>query len=212
MPRDDQPVLSPDAPELQPQVPSVAQSNDATVSGMLNMLHAFAALANQSPGLAPSLTSGIQAAPPAAFPAFMSTDQSPASKSLPALFPAIETSMLLDIAHHEFCPMDLCKLDSVSKFSCADMECTDANSLWITGSKDYPAFHNLLIPLSTYFLVLQAFEALSDDAHATFLIGHGGARYISHLANLNQKYEWSAVLQYHIHFHLNCCQEMLAGS
>ncbi|KAG5734809.1 hypothetical protein E4T56_gene730 [Termitomyces sp. T112] len=158
MPRDDQPVLSPDAPELQPQVPSVAQSNDATVSGMLNMLHAFAALANQSPGLAPSLTSGIQAAPPAAFPAFMSTDQSPASKSLPALFPAIETSMLLDIAHHEFCPMDLY-----------------ANSLWITGSKDYPAFHNLLIPLSTYFLVLQAFEALSDDAHATFLIGHGGA-------------------------------------
>ncbi|KNZ77241.1 hypothetical protein J132_06236 [Termitomyces sp. J132] len=177
---------------------------------MMTMLCAFAALASQSPNLAAPLAAQIN--PPPSFPAFISTDQSPAGKSLPVLFPAIETSILLDIARHEFRPMDLCKLDPTSKFRRADMERTDSGGSRVTGARDYPAFHNLLIPLSTYFSVLQAFAASSGDAHATFVIGHGAARYLSHLANLNQKYEWAAVLQYHIHFHLNRRQEMLAGS
>lgn len=104
--------------------------------------------------------------------------------------------------------MDLCKLNPASKFQRADLERTDSNSSWITGTKDYPALHNLLIPLSTYFSVLQAFAASSGDTHVTFVIGHGAARYLFHLMTLNQKYEWSAILQYHIHFHLNQCQEI----
>ncbi|KNZ71285.1 hypothetical protein J132_00074 [Termitomyces sp. J132] len=176
----------------------------------MTMFRAFAALANQSPGLTTPLATQVN--PPPSFPAFISTDQSPAGKSLPALFPAIETSTLLDIARHEFRPLDLCKLDPTSKFRRADMERTDSNGTRFTGTKDYPTFHNLLIPLTTYFSVLQAFAASSGDAHATFVIGHGAARYISHLTSLNQKYEWTAVLQYHVHFHLSRRQEMLTGS
>ncbi|KAG5338234.1 hypothetical protein C0989_007904 [Termitomyces sp. Mn162] len=180
------------------------QSNDVALAGMMTMLCALAVLASQSPGLSSSLaTVQEQTTPPPAFPAFVSSDCSSAGKSLPALFPAIETSLLLDIAHHEFQPMDLCKLDPTSKFRHADMERTESNGSKATGIKDYPSLHTLLIPLLTYFLVLQAFAASSGDAHATFIIGHGTARYSSHLMMLNQKYEWSAVLQYHIHFHLS---------
>ncbi|KAG6876671.1 hypothetical protein C0992_012133 [Termitomyces sp. T32_za158] len=206
-----QPLSSPDVPDPQPQATtSAAQSNDAALAGMMTMFRAFAALASQSPNVASSFAT--QANPPLAFPAFISTDQSSAGKSLPALFPAIETSLLLDIARHEFRPLDLCKLDPASKFRRADMERSDNGGSRVTGTKDYPALHNLLIPLSTYFSVLQAFAATSGNAHATFLIGHGAARYASHLMNLNQKYEWAAVLQYHVHFYLNRRQEMLAGS
>ncbi|KAG6895022.1 hypothetical protein C0992_003479 [Termitomyces sp. T32_za158] len=201
---------SSDPQKAQPQDMPAAQSNDAAMTSMMTMLRAFAALANQSPGMATPLTGQLNPTP--SFPAFISTDQSSAGKSLPALFPAIETSVLLDIARHEFHPMDLCKLDPASTFRRAEMERTDSSGSRITGIKDYPAFHNLLIPLLTYFSILQAFAASSGDAHATFIIGHGAARYISHLASLNQKYEWTAVLQYHIHFHLNRWQEMLAGS
>ncbi|KAG5349605.1 hypothetical protein C0989_002804 [Termitomyces sp. Mn162] len=177
---------------LEPQSQdSVMQSNNAALAGMMNMLHAFAALASQLPGITSSFVAGMQGAqpnPPPSFPAFISTDQSPASKSLPALFPTIKTSLLLEIACHEFCPMDLCKLDPASKFRHADLDHMD-NSLWITGTKDYLALHNLLIPLSTYFSILKPFAASSGNAHTMFVIGHGTVRYLSHLMNLNQKYE-----------------------
>ncbi|KAG6882044.1 hypothetical protein C0993_012132, partial [Termitomyces sp. T159_Od127] len=211
MPEHDLLASSLDSADPQPQ-DSTTQGNDAALTGMLTMFRTLAALAGQSPGLTSPLTTGVQPIAAPSFPAFVSTDHSPAGKSLPALFPAIKTSMLLDIARHEFRPMDLCKLDPASKFRRADMERLDSNTSRTTGTKDYPALHNLLIPLLTYFSVLQAFAALSGDAHATFMIGQGAARYSSHLMNLNQKYEWSAVLQYHIHFHLNHRQEMLAGS
>ncbi|KAG6894611.1 hypothetical protein C0993_011139 [Termitomyces sp. T159_Od127] len=202
--------FSSDPQEAQPQDTPAAQGSKAAMAGMMTMLCAFAALANQSPGVATPLAGQFNRTP--SFPAFISTDQSSAGKSLPALFPAIETSVLLDIARHEFCPMDLCKLDPALRFRCAEMEQTDSGSLRITGTKDYPVLHTLLIPLSTYFSILQAFAASSSDAHATFVIGNRAARYISHLASLNQKYEWAAVLQYHIHFYLNRRQEMLTGS
>ncbi|KAG6875365.1 hypothetical protein C0993_009577 [Termitomyces sp. T159_Od127] len=205
MPKTDQPFSSDDDLEPQSQAP-LTQSNDAAFADMMTMLHAFAALANQSPGLMSSFAEGmqgVQANPPPSFPAFLLTDQSLAGKSLPALFPAIETSLLLDIACHKFHPMDLCKLNPALKFRHADWDHMDSNSLWIIGTKDYPVLHNLLIPLSTYFSILQAFVALLGDAHATFVIEHGTARYFSHLMTLKQKYKSSAVLQYHIHFHLN---------
>ncbi|KAH0586186.1 hypothetical protein H2248_007445 [Termitomyces sp. 'cryptogamus'] len=193
--------------DLEPQLPDPpTQNNKAVLTGMMTMLCTFAALANQSLGLMSSFAAdmpGLQTNPPLSFPAFVSTDQSPAGKSLPTLFPTIKTSMLLDIAHHKFCPMDLCKLDPVSKFRYADLDCTDSSNSRITGTKDYPALHNLLIPLSTYFSVLQAFATSSGNIYATFVIRHGTSKYMLHLITLNQKYGWSAVLQYYIHFHLN---------
>ncbi|KAG5337479.1 hypothetical protein C0989_009575 [Termitomyces sp. Mn162] len=166
MPITDQQSFSTNDPEPQsPDLPT--QNNDTTLTGMMTMLYAFAALANQLPGLTSSFAAGmpgVQTNPPPSFPAFVSTDQSPAGKSLPVLFPTIKTSMLLDIACHEFHPMDLCKLNPASKFRHTDLDCTDSSNSRITGTKDYPALHNLLIPLSTYFSVLQAFAASSGNA------------------------------------------------
>lgn len=72
------------------------QSNNAALIDIITMFHAFAALANQSLDLAAPLTA--QANPPSSFPAFISIDQSPISKSLLMLFFFIKTSILLDIA------------------------------------------------------------------------------------------------------------------
>ncbi|KAG6874118.1 hypothetical protein C0995_005534 [Termitomyces sp. Mi166 len=102
----------------------------------------------------------------------------------------VTTSLLLDVACHEFHPMDLCKLDPTSKFRRADMERTESNGSRVTGVEDYSALHTLLIPLSTYFSVLQAFSASSGDAHTTFVIGHGAVRYISHCMRQNPEF-WS---------------------
>ncbi|KAF8229660.1 hypothetical protein L208DRAFT_1479816 [Tricholoma matsutake] len=143
------------------------------------------------------------------FLAFISTDVSPAGKSLPSLFPAIETSVLLEIAQHEFCPINLCKLDSHFRVDVKHLESTTS---CVGMLKEHPSLHSLLIPLSTYFTVLQAFSTSAGNAHTTFLIGHSAACYMAHLLDLHQNYKWMAVVQYHMQFHLHCCQEMLNGS
>jgi hypothetical protein len=165
------------------------------------------------------LMAQVQAAPVPAptapaqpsFPAFVSTDASPAGKSLPNLFPSVETSVLLEIARHEFRPIDLCKLDSRFR-SKIDVERSDSAAPRTGAFKEYPSLHALLIPLSTYFDVLQAFAASAGDANATFLIGHNAALYTAHLLELHQTYEWTAVVQYHMQFHLHRQQEMINGS
>ncbi|KAF5379033.1 hypothetical protein D9615_006010 [Tricholomella constricta] len=170
-----------------------------------------------------SLIAGVMAAqnqgqpaptPPAvSFPAFVSTDAFPADKSLPNLnlFPSVETSTLLDIARHDFRPIDLCKLDSRYRNK-ADFYRLEGNAPRSSALKDYPSLHSLLTPLATYFAILQAFAATAGSAQATFVMGHAASRYITHLLELHQRYEWSAVVQYHMQFHLHRRQEMLTGS
>ncbi|KAF8237877.1 hypothetical protein L208DRAFT_1245138 [Tricholoma matsutake] len=138
-------------------------------------------------------------------------DISHAGKSPPGLFPAIETSVLLEIAQHESHPIDLCKLDLCFRNK-VDVEHLESTTSCVGALKEYPSLHSLLIPLSTYFAVLQAFSASAGNAHATFLIGHSAACYMAHLLDLHQNYKWTAVVQYHMQFHLHCHQEMLNGS
>ncbi|GLB35400.1 hypothetical protein LshimejAT787_0209650 [Lyophyllum shimeji] len=206
-----QPATPEDAP-TNPSNPALADST--TVASVASILQLFSSivqhnqqLSAQVPGNPPPL---IPPAPPT-FPAFISTDTSPAGKSLPSLFPAIETSVLLDIARHEFRPIDLCKLDSRFRNK-ADVERLDSAAPCVGAFKEYPSLHSLLVPLTTYFAILQAFSASAGDAHATFLIGNSAARYTAHLLELHQHYEWTAVLQYHMQFHLHRRQEMLSGS
>ncbi|KAJ6610431.1 hypothetical protein B0H10DRAFT_1643772, partial [Mycena sp. CBHHK59/15] len=130
--------------------------------------------------------------------------------SLYALFPTIEAGMLLDIARHELKPVDLFKLDSRfrDKF---DVERTEDSKARTGTAKDYPSLHSLLIPLTTYFRVLQAFAASAGDTASTRLIGDGAGWYTAHLLELHQRYEWSAVVQYHMQFHLIRRREMADG-
>ncbi|KAJ7511478.1 hypothetical protein B0H11DRAFT_1641093, partial [Mycena galericulata] len=130
--------------------------------------------------------------------------------SLYALFPTIEAGMLLEIARHELKPVDLFKLDSRfrDKF---DVERTEDSKTRTGTARDYPSLHSLLIPLTTYFRVLQAFAALAGDTTSTRVIGDGAGWYTAHLLELHQRYEWSAIVQYHMQFHLIRRREMADG-
>ncbi|KAJ7315020.1 hypothetical protein DFH08DRAFT_943058 [Mycena albidolilacea] len=88
-------------------------------------------------------------------------------KSLPALFPSIESKIILDILSHTFMPLDLPRLlsplaarqDYVAPPSSAP---ATEHSLAL---KHFPSFHSLLRPLLKYFEVLAAFAA-SSEKHA----------------------------------------------
>ncbi|KAF8972157.1 hypothetical protein BDZ97DRAFT_1901309 [Flammula alnicola] len=115
-------------------------------------------------------------------------------------FPQIESSTILEIARHEFRPMDLYKLDPSAIQP-------RAGSL-----RDYPTFASLFEPLLMYFSVLATYAATSGgDAGATLAIARGGYTYSAHLSKLNRRFRWPAVLQYHTAFFLNRRREMVHG-
>ncbi|KAF5384159.1 hypothetical protein D9615_003180 [Tricholomella constricta] len=198
------PAPSPDAAATASAPAPTPVDATATLSTLLSLIAGVMAAQNQGQPAAPSPAT-------VSFPAFVSTDAFPAGKSLPNLFPSIETSTLLDIARHEFRPIDLCKLDSRYRNK-ADVDRLEGTAPRSSALKDYPSLHSLLTPLTMYFAVLQAFAAMAGNTHATFIMGHAAARYITHLLELHQRYEWSAVVQYHMQFHLHRRQEMLTGS
>jgi len=74
-----------------------------------------------------------------------------------------------------------------------------------------PSLHSLVTPLNVYFDVLLSFAASAGDAAITRLMGHGALAYSNLLLDLNQKYEWAAVVQYHMDFHMDRIQEMCHG-
>ncbi|KAJ7654206.1 hypothetical protein B0H17DRAFT_846133, partial [Mycena rosella] len=127
--------------------------------------------------------------------------------SLYALFPTIEAGMLLEIAKHELKPVGLFKLDSrfCDKF---ELERTEESKTCAGTTRDYPSLHSLLIPLTTYFQVLQAFAALSGDTTSMHIIRNSTGWYTAHLLELHQHYEWPAVAQYHMQLHLIHRHEM----
>ncbi|KAJ6583346.1 hypothetical protein DFH09DRAFT_1435721 [Mycena vulgaris] len=143
------------------------------------------------------LNLGPQQAPPPVAPAVVQPQLPPftavtppqSKSSLYALFPTIEAGMLLEIARHELKPVDLFKLDSRfrDKF---DVERTEDSKTRTGTARDYPSLHSLLIPLMTYFRVLQAFAALAGDTASTRIIGDGAGWYTAHLLKLHQRYEW----------------------
>ncbi|KAJ7211530.1 hypothetical protein C8J57DRAFT_1256789 [Mycena rebaudengoi] len=55
------------------------------------------------------------------------------------------------------------------------------------------------------------FASSAGDAEATRLVGNSAGLYMAHLLEMNQRYEWSAVVQYHIQFHLIRRREMANG-
>ncbi|KAJ7358259.1 hypothetical protein DFH08DRAFT_953441 [Mycena albidolilacea] len=163
-------------------------------------------------------------------------------KSLPALFPSIESKIILDILSHTFTPLDLPRLlsplaarqDYVAPPSSAP---ATEHSLAL---KHFPSFHSLLRPLLKYFEVLAAFAASSEKQWEVFAIRRSLADYvdrsrhmschenaenrrfhgwtnpvlinISHLTELHQQYKWSAVVIYHVEFHSARLWDMKAGN
>ncbi|KAJ6592556.1 hypothetical protein B0H19DRAFT_918779, partial [Mycena capillaripes] len=121
--------------------------------------------------------------------------------SLFDLFPSLEAGQLLEIARHEFRPADLYKLDSRFR----DRTDIDRSSRRRQGQircQGLSPIHSLITPLILYFRVLVAFAASSGNAEATRIISDGSARYYEHLHDLYQRYEWSAIVEYHSQYHL----------
>jgi len=78
-------------------------------------------------------------------------------------------------------------------------------------AKHYPDLLSLLVPFMLYTRLL-LFQAQSSKN--VVLVGHlasGFANYTSALLEFSQQYGWSAVLRYHVNFHLQRLSEMRRG-
>ncbi|KAJ7661733.1 hypothetical protein B0H17DRAFT_888526, partial [Mycena rosella] len=127
------------------------------------------------------------------------------------LFPSLEAGQLLEITRHEFRPTDLYKLDSRFRDR-TDIDRLEDSKGKSPSAKDYPSLHSLITPLYMYFRVLVAFAASSGDAEATRVIFDGSNRYYEHLHDLHQRYEWSAIVEYHLQYHLIRRHEIASGN
>ena len=144
-------------------------------------------------------------------PPFVAAPSPFAGKSLHNQFPEIEAGTLLEIVHHDFKPDDLFKL-SLCACDKSDPDHPESSKKMSGPYAAYPSLHSLLTPLTTYFSVLQSFATSSGDANAASSIGISGQHYIAHILDLHQHYDWLAVVEYHIHFHLCCWCEMADGN
>ncbi|KAF8508887.1 hypothetical protein JB92DRAFT_2832167 [Gautieria morchelliformis] len=151
-------------------------------------------------GLPPAITSlpqGSVFVPPISL--------NPASgMSIDRSFPHVESALRLAISKHEFRPSHLYKLDATVKehpkpkaFEISDdgefLQCErDASP------KDYPSFRALYDPLVVYFQILQYFVIASSNTTAIHQVVFGCSEYLRILYQIYMRYEWSAVLQYHL--------------
>ncbi|KAJ7055457.1 hypothetical protein C8F01DRAFT_994386 [Mycena amicta] len=124
-------------------------------------------------------------------------------KSLLALFPSIESKIILDIASHSFSPLELPRLLSplASRQDFVAPPSSAPSTEHSLALKHFPSFHSLLRPLLKYFEVLSAFAASSGKPWEVFAITRASSDYISHLTELHQQFKWSAVVIYHVEFH-----------
>ncbi|KIK00518.1 hypothetical protein K443DRAFT_664847 [Laccaria amethystina LaAM-08-1] len=168
-----------------------------------------------SQNISPQIQTPTAVAPQSIFvplPPFTSinSEPSPGKSSLYHHFPTIKASMLLDIAHHEFKPKDLFKLDSHFRER-GDPDKGEDSKSHAGLPKEYLSLSSLLTPLLTYFRVLENFAASAGDLEATCVIADGTAIYMAHILVLHQQYQWGAVLQYHFDFHYLRRPEMRDG-
>ncbi|KAI0075640.1 hypothetical protein K474DRAFT_1599430 [Panus rudis PR-1116 ss-1] len=204
------------------QFATLLSSLNASLQNLTVKLDSHAATLTDSPSSIsqavpqPPLASATTTNAPASFPTFLSTTTSSTTgMSLPDLFHNVDSSTLLDIARHKFEPNDLYKLDPQyrDKEERTRLE-LDGDNLAIKktrGSKDYPTLTSVLTPLHTYFHVLSAFALSSGNAEAIFQIISGSLRYLTHLCELNEKFQWPAVLAYHMEYHRIRRREMSCG-
>jgi len=134
--------------------------------------------------------------------------------SLLDIFLNVEAGVLLEIASHEFKPLDLFKLDLKywDKGDHSEFLLGNGQRLRIKANVtcDYGSYNVLQAPLSLYFFILASFAGCGDsDSAATSLIARVSFTYLHNLYKISQDYEWAAVLSYHMEFHWRCRHEMM---
>ncbi|KAL0060895.1 hypothetical protein AAF712_012287 [Marasmius tenuissimus] len=168
-----------------------------TVAQQSQSIAQLTALANTAPVAQASPT--IPVATPTV-PAFVSTP-APQCKSLFDAFPFTEAALLLDITRHKLRPMDLRKLDSKLRAKADDEGNLAGFNSRDSAGKDYPSLASIVRPLGLYFQVLIHFASSGGQLDVVTALSIGMVQYIVHLTNLNQRYEWDAVRQYHMDYH-----------
>ena len=206
-------------PLLGHPVPPLDHSALNNISSLLNILNAATTIINSRVGGA-SQASATQPATGSAeptLPVFVPGPQTHDSKSIPDLYPLVETSILLSIAKHKFQPHDLYKPDPnlhiKDKQMTLDME--DGHVVLkntFMNIKEYPSPTSVLAPLTVYFNILSTFALFSNKVPAIYTILKGSMVYTQHLLNLYGLYNWPTVLQYHSVFHLCQRREMTSGN
>ncbi|KAL0061608.1 hypothetical protein AAF712_011525 [Marasmius tenuissimus] len=141
-------------------------------------------------------------------PAFVSTP-APQYKSLFDAFPFTDAALLLDITRHELRPMDLRKLDSKLRAKADDEGNLASFNSRDSAGKDYPSLASVIRPLGLYFQVLIHFASSGGQLDVVTVLSSGMVQYLVHLTNLNQRYEWDAVRQYHMDYHALRRHEMM---
>ncbi|KAJ7620371.1 hypothetical protein FB45DRAFT_1006917 [Roridomyces roridus] len=179
--------------------PSIADLSTMDIAALVSAVVGAMQQAQPAPA-APAPQPSVSVAPP--FTGSGATAQF-AGKSLPAIFPTIDPKVILDIASHSFSPLDLPRLlsplDARQEYVALPSSAPAVEHT--LALKQFPSFHSLLRPLIKYFDVLTAFAASADKAWEVFAITHSASAYMSHLAELHQRYKWGAVIAYHVEFH-----------
>ncbi|KAJ7038625.1 hypothetical protein C8F04DRAFT_1255910 [Mycena alexandri] len=166
---------------------SLASLTPETLATIAAFATAFAQQQNQPP----------PPPPPPVVPPFTSSGATSefGGKSLPALFPSIESKIILDIVSHAFTPLDLPRLLSplAARQDYTAPPSSAPSTEHTLALKHFPSFHALLRPLLKYFEVLSAFAASSGKPWVVFAITRSLSDYVSHLTELHKQYKWSAV-------------------
>lgn len=196
-------------PDPVPPVPSVASLSPQAAGNVLALLQSLLTLSNTIAAV-PTVQEPVVTRN-APLPPFVATPSPFVGKSLQNQFPEIEAGTLLEIVRHDSKPDDLFKL-SLRARDKVDPDRSESSKKISGPYAAYPSLHSLLTPLTAYFSVLQSFAVSSGDAITASSIGIGGQRYIAHILDLHQRYEWLAVVEYHIHFHLRRRCELADGN
>ncbi|KAG7098243.1 hypothetical protein E1B28_000207 [Marasmius oreades] len=190
-----------------PPMPTVTSASGQTVTmSMEEMMRMVVSLSSQLSTSSPAATSTTPVQP--AIPAFISVP-TPERKSLFDAFPRLEAGTLLAVTRHEIPPLDIRKLDPILLKKAFDEGTLAAVGSHSGCAKDYPSLASLLPPLGLYFQILIHFATSGGQLDIVSALATGMLQYILHLTDLNQRYEWHAVLTYHMSYHADRRREMV---
>ncbi|KAG5651480.1 hypothetical protein H0H81_008511 [Sphagnurus paluster] len=158
----------------------------------------------------------------------------PKSIGFSDFFPLLDASVVLAIMTHELHPGDLWKLDT--RDSAVNRHTSLTRTLYVSARsgtspspahgtakdpaaqlKRFPTLNALLVPLTVYFRIVQAFlsfclpfpgqsgsTSTQEPAHGpymAFTVSNAIHAYLAHLVDLEERYDWPVVLAYHMCFH-----------
>lgn len=191
------------------QAAAAAAAAPAPESDAVRNLRAMIAdLAEQlAAGRAPAPTGAVGSASSHVAP-LTNTANGPSPSSLRSLFPDIEAAHITSIINHDFRASDLYKLDSRYCNKEASFSFNGTTGQFETtnkAAKDYKTFNALFIPLVTYFNILSAHAASQRNTPVPMVFFD----FIIHLQEIDEEYEWPAVLEYTIVFFNRRRMEML---